>query len=70
MIMYRVQVLLSDRRWRDKSALYETVEEAQRAEQLYLDQGWYTRIVDDAISVPRKSGADFDKAKSMPTIDL
>lgn len=48
MIMYRVQVLLSDRRWIDKSALYETKKEAERIEQVLLDQGWYTRIVDES----------------------
>ncbi len=48
MIMYRVQVLLSTRNWIDKSRLYSTLKGAREYEQVLIDKGWYTRIVEDS----------------------
>lgn len=46
--MYRVQVLLSNREWKDKSGLYSDLNQAKEYEKELLDKGWYTRIVDES----------------------
>lgn len=47
-IKYKVQVLLSNRSWIDKSDCYNTKEAAESREKFLLNKGWYTRVVEDS----------------------